>query len=596
MLILIFELEITIDMVTNMIKFMIRGGVIMTKSEVIKILNEIGLLLELKGENFFKSRAYYDAANKLEVIQEDIQTLVSENRLGSIKGFGKALTSKITELVTTGELEYYTKLKETVPKGLVSMLRISGLGPKKIMTIYKSLGVNTIEELKEACENNRLLDLPRFSKKTQDKILEGIKNYNEYSEKFHYPIGEVLSSELLKYIRESGIVQRCEVAGSLRRKKEVLKDIDLLVSSDEPDKVMDLFTSHYYVKEITGKGETKSSVVLQNGMNADIRVVSDSQFPYALHHFTGSKEHNTALRHIAKKQGIKMNEYGLFKDDELIVCHNEKDIFNVFGMEFIPPELRENYGELEAAENKELPVLVTNEDVRGVFHTHTNYSDGNATIEQLVIDCINRGYSYLGITDHSKTAIYAGGLTEEDIKRQHEEIDLLNEKYNDFKILKGIESDILPDGSLDYDERILQSFDFIIGSVHSAFKMEQKKMTDRIIKAISNPYMSILGHPTGRLLLSREGYKIDIEQIIEACIENDIVIEINANPYRLDLDWRHMKNAKEKGCKFVISPDAHSPKEFDYMRYGINVARKGWLEKSDIINTLKKDEIVKYFL
>ncbi|GKX29851.1 DNA polymerase/3'-5' exonuclease PolX [Vallitalea longa] len=567
----------------------------MNKSEVIKILNEIGLLLEIKGENFFKSKAYYDAAKKLEVIQDDIDTLVQENRLSSIKGFGKALTSKITELVTTGELQYYNRLKESIPQGLIKMLRIPGLGPKKIMTIYKNFGISTMEELREACEKDRLLDLPRFSKKTQDKILEGIENYNKYSEQFHYPIGEVLAQELLDQLRESSLVLRCEIAGSLRRKKEILKDIDLLASSNKPNEVMDLFTSHHYVKEIVNKGETKSSVVLQNGMNADIRVVKDSQFPYALHHFTGSKEHNTALRHLAKKQGIKINEYGMFKDDELIICHNEEDIFNVFDMQYIEPELRENYGELQAAKKHILPCLVTENELKGVFHVHTDYSDGNASIEQLVRECINRGYDYLGITDHSRTAIYAGGMTVDDVRRQHEEIDKLNEKYKDFLILKGIESDILPDGSLDYDEGILSTFDFIIGSVHSVFKMDENKMTARILKAISNPYMNILGHPTGRLLLSRKGYKINMEEIIKASIESDVYIEINANPYRLDLDWRYMKKAKDRGGRFVISPDAHSVKEFDYMRYGINVARKGWLEKKDIINTLTVNEIVKCF-
>ncbi len=563
----------------------------MTKGEVIGILKEIGLLLELKGESFFKSKAYYDAAKKLEVMEEDIYALVVEKRLDSIKGFGKALTQKITELVTTGELGYYTELKEAVPEGLVDMLRIPGLGPKKIMTLYESLGINSVEELREACEDNKLLELPGFSKKTQEKILQGIENIKAYSEKFHYPIGEVVATELLKVIKECKQVQRCEVAGSLRRKKEIIKDIDLLASSNEPNKVMDVFTSHHYVKEITGRGETKSSVVLQNGMKADIRVVEDRQFPYALHHFTGSKEHNTALRQLAKKQGIKMNEYGIFKDDELIQCHNEVDIFEVFGMAFIPPELRENYGELEVAKENKLPHLITSEDIRGIVHVHTNYSDGKATIEQLVMDCIQRGYSYLGISDHSKTAIYAGGLTEEDVKRQHEEIYKLNEKYTDFKIFKGIESDILPNGDLDYPDKILESFDFIIGSIHSAFKMEESKMTKRILRAIGHSHMKILGHPTGRLLLSREGYKINMDEIVNACIDNNVIIEINANPYRLDLDWRHMKAAKDKGAQFIISPDAHSIRELDYMQYGVNMARKGWLEKSDIVNTLKGNEI-----
>ncbi|MCT4542994.1 MAG: DNA polymerase/3'-5' exonuclease PolX [Vallitalea sp.] len=566
----------------------------MTKQEVIKILNDIGLLLELKGENFFKSKAYYDAANNLEIIEEDIGVLVNENRLQNIKGIGKALAQKITELVLTGELEYYKNLKQEVPEGLISMLRIPGLGPKKIMILYNTLGITTIEELKKVCENNELLELPKFSKKTQDKILEGINNIKENLDKYHYPVGEILAEEIIDILKQSKYVQKCEIAGSIRRKKEVLKDIDILASSEKPDEVMNVFTSCYYVKEIISRGETKSSVILQNGMKSDIRVVKDSQFPFALHHFTGSKEHNTALRHLAKKKGIKINEYGIFKDEKLIDCKDEEDFFGVFGMEFIPPELRENYGELEAAKENKLPNLISINDIRGVIHVHSNYSDGNASIEQLVQACMKRGYTYLGISDHSKTAIYAGGLTHDEIKRQHEEIDYLNEKYSKFQILKGIESDILPDGSLDYNEKILKSFDFIIGSIHSSFNMAEDIMTNRIIKAITNPYMTILGHPTGRLLLRREGYKINMDKIVNSCIKNNVIFEINANPYRLDIDWRYIKAAKEKGAKFVISPDAHSTKEIEYIKYGVNVARKGWLEKKDILNALDHSEIANY--
>ncbi|WDV48013.1 DNA polymerase/3'-5' exonuclease PolX [Clostridiaceae bacterium M8S5] len=566
----------------------------MTKREVIRILNEIGVLLELKGESFFKSRAYYEAARKLEIIDEDIEKLVSQQRLENIEGFGRALTQKITELVTTGQLKYYNKLRESIPSGLLDMLKIQGLGPKRIMTIHASLGINTIDELKKACEEDKLLDLPRFSKKIQAKILEGINNLNNYADKFHYNIGEMVANELLKHIINSPYVKRCQVAGSLRRKKEVVKDIDIIASSDNPHEVMNIFTNHSYVKEIIAKGETKSSVVLVNGMNADIRVVNDDEYPYALHHFTGSKEHNTALRHVAKKHGLKINEYGIFNGQQKIKCKDEVDFFKVFDMKYIHPELRENYGELEAALNNKLPHLVTLGDIKGMVHVHTMYSDGSATIKQLAKECIARGYKYLLISDHSKSAVYAGGLSEDEIKMQHEEIDILNEKYTDFKIFKGIESDILTDGSLDYSDEVLKSFDFIIGSVHSSFRMNEEKMTKRIIKALNNPYMTILGHPTGRLLLNRAGYKINIDKIIDTCIENNIIIEINANPYRLDIDWRYIKAAKDKGAKFVISSDAHSIKEFEYMRYGVNVARKGWLEHRDIFNCLSLEKVVDY--
>lgn len=382
--------------------------------------------------------------------------------------------------------------------------------------------------------------------------------------------------------------------GSLRRKKETVKDIDILASSNNAQAVMEIFTTHHLVSSVSSKGETKSAVVLKDGINVDLRVVSDDEYPYALHHFTGSKEHNTALRHIAKKLGIKMNEYGLFRDDEIIKCSDEKDIFKVFDMGYINPELRENNGELEAAINKQLPHLIDFNDIKGILHIHTTYSDGANTIEELVKFSIDKGYAYLGITDHSKTAYYAGGLTEDEIKRQHEEIDRLNETYSNFTILKGIELDILPDGSLDYSDDILSSFDFTIASVHSSFNMDEDKMTERVLRAIDNKYVTILGHPTGRLLLSREPFKINMNEIIKACASGKVILEINANPHRLDLDWRLLKGAKVEGCKFVICPDAHRLEGINDIVFGVNTARKGWLEKADILNTLSASEFLSY--
>ncbi|QUI22513.1 DNA polymerase/3'-5' exonuclease PolX [Vallitalea pronyensis] len=563
----------------------------MNKKQVIAVLKEIGLLLEVKGESYFKSKAYYDAARTLEKMEDDIEDLVRERRLETIKGIGKALNQKITELVTTGELAYYNRLKASIPEGLVQMLRIDGLGPKKIMTLYDKLGIATVEELTKACQENKLTGLPGFSRKTQEKILEGIERLQDYDERFHYPVGHLIGRDLLKHMQESGSVIRCDIAGSLRRKHEIIKDIDILASSHEPAKTMEAFVAHPYVEGIIGQGDTKTSVLLQNGIKADLRVVSDEQYPYALHHFTGSKDHNAALRHIAKQEGLKMNEYGIFRGENLIPCTNEKEIFRVFQMDYIPPELRENHGELEAAQAHTLPHLVEGSDIKGIIHVHSQYSDGNATIEELVKGCMSKGYHYLGISDHSQTAVYAGGLTVEQLKRQHEEIDRLNEQYRDFKIFKGIESDILLDGALDYPDTILESLDFVIGSIHSAFNMTEEKMTKRMMEAVQNPYMTIWGHPTGRLLLRREGYKLDVKKIIEACIAHEVIIEINANPYRLDMDWRYMKWAKEQGARFIISPDAHSIKELDYMNYGIQVARKGWLEKDNIINTRHQDNV-----
>lgn len=565
----------------------------MDKKTVTDILNEIGLLLELKGENPFKSRAYYNAARTIEVLDDDIEKLIKEDRLKDVKGIGDALNKKLTELITTGRLEYYENLKASIPEGLIEMLKIPGLGPKKIKTLYDKLDIKTVGELEYACIENRLVELPGFGEKTQKKILEGIQFIKQFSGKHLFMDAYLEATSLKQYLVDSGLTIRCEIAGSLRRRKETVKDIDILATCDNPEKLMDVFTKYEGIRDIVAKGETKTSVILKSGINVDLRVVKDEEFPYALHHFTGSKEHNTAMRHRAKQMGIKMNEYGLFKDDLLVKCYDEDDIFKSLALQYIPPELRENMGEIEAAEKGLLPILIDEKDIKGVFHVHTIYSDGANTISEMVNAARDCGYKIIGITDHSKSAFYANGLKEEDVLRQLDEIDELNNKYSDIKILKGIESDILKDGSLDYDEDILRRLDFVIASVHSNFKMTKDDMTERIIKAIKNKYTKIIGHLTGRLLLARDGYDIDVYKIIDSVAEYGKIIEINGSPYRLDLDWRYIKYAKEKGVKFAICPDAHRIEGLDDMKYGIGIARKGWLEAKDVINTYEYDELKK---
>ncbi|MDI3309968.1 MAG: DNA polymerase/3'-5' exonuclease PolX [Thermoanaerobacterium sp.] len=565
----------------------------MDKKTVINILNEIGLLLELKGENPFKSRAYYNAARTIEVLDDDIEKLIREDRLKDVKGIGDALNKKLTELITTGRLEYYENLKASIPEGLIEMLKIPGLGPKKIKTLYDKLDIKTVGELEYACNENRLVELPGFGKKTQKKILEGIQFIKQFSGQHLFMDAYLEATSLKQYLIDSGLTIRCEIAGSLRRRKEIVKDIDILATCDNPEKLMDVFTKYEGMKDIVAKGETKTSIILKSGINVDLRVVKDEEYPYALHHFTGSKEHNTAMRHRARQMGIKMNEYGLFKGDLLIKCRDEDDIFKSLGLQYIPPELRENMGEIEAAEKGLLPVLIDEKDIKGVFHVHTIYSDGANTLSTMVNAARDRGYKVIGITDHSKSAFYANGLKEEDILRQLDEIDELNSKYTDIKILKGIESDILKDGSLDYDEDILRRFDFVIASVHSNFKMSKDDMTERIIKAIKNKYTKIIGHLTGRLLLARDGYDLDVYKVIDSAAEYGKIIEINSSPYRLDLDWRYIKYAKEKGVKFAICPDAHRIEGLDDVKYGVGIARKGWLEAKDVINTYDFDELNK---
>jgi DNA polymerase (family 10) len=474
------------------------------------------------------------------------------------------------------------------------MLKIPKLGPKKIKYLYNNLGITSMAELEYACLENKLLKLENFGPKTQENILKGIEFISRSKDRFLYAsvIKEAQSIEL--QLKSHKDIIRCSIAGSLRRKKEIIKDIDIVASTQNSQNVMDFFTSLTEVDEVIAKGDTKSSIRLNTGINADLRVVKDYQYPYALHHFTGSKEHNTAMRSLAKKLDLKMNEYGLFKGNDLVECRSEEEIFAVFGMDYIEPELRENTGEIDSAMNKRLPLLIDEEDIKGIFHFHTTSSDGNMSLQQAVQTLQKAGFSYCGVADHSKTAFYAGGIKDDDIKYYLEEIDNVNSLYPGFKVFKGIESDILPDGRLDYEDSVLEKFDFVIIAIHSNFNMSEKQMTERIIKGMSCRFATILAHPTGRLLLARDPYNVNITMIIDAASELYVDLEINASPFRLDLEWQNCRYAKEKGVKMFINPDAHSVEGLYEYKYGVNIARKGWLEKEDIVNTLKTPEIQAY--
>jgi DNA polymerase (family 10) len=566
----------------------------MDKEEVINILREISILLELNDENPFKVRAYQNSARALESSDIDFTGDLKIEDLTNIKGIGQHIAERIMELISTGRLDIYEELKESTPPGLVEMLSIPTLGPKKIKYLYDNLGISNIGELEYACIENRLVDLPNFGKKTQENILKGIEFVKKYKGRYLYANIIDEAEAVHEKIKNFKYVKRSSLGGSVRRKKEVVKDIDIVASSDNAEKVMDFFTGLSEAEVVIARGDTKSSIRLKSGINVDIRVVEDYQYPYALHHFTGSKEHNTAMRTMAKKDSIKMNEYGLFKNGRSVKCYDEEDIFNFFSMDWIPPELRENYGEIEAAKNKTLPELIEEKDLMGIFHIHTTYSDGNITLENVLNHLKKMGFSYAGISDHSKSAAYAGGLKDDKINKYFEEIDNLNKNVSGFRLFKGIESDILPDGSLDYSEDILSKFDFIIAAIHSHFNLSEEQMTDRIIRAIENKFTTMIAHPTGRLLLARDPYKVDIIRIINAAAENDVDIELNSSPFRLDLDWRMCKYAKEKGVKIFINTDAHSLKSLSDYKFGINIARKGWLEKRDVPNTLPASEIEEY--
>ena len=556
----------------------------MAEKSIPQILEEIGALLEIKGENPFKSRAYYNAAKTLSSI-DDLDEVIKEKKLKEIKGIGETLSGNIAEYAETGRMAYFEELKHTVPESLLELLQIPNLGPKKIKVLFDDLGITNVGELEYACKENHLVSLPGFGEKTQEKILRGIEFVKRH--KGEYLVGDVYSlaygiKEKLQAVTKGSSV---EVCGSIRRRKEIVRDIDILVGGGDPRGITSFFTSLPEVEEVLVSGETKTSCRLKSGIEADLRIVNGEEFPYALMYFTGSKEHNVKLRGIAKKKGFKLNEYGLFDGENLIKLKNEDEIYHMLGLAYVAPELREDTGEIEAAARGELPRLVEMSDIKGTFHVHTEFSDGIDSIEKIVQTAKRLEFTYIGISDHSKSAYYAGGLKVEDLYRQWEIIDALNARETDFHIFKGIESDILPDGSLDYDADILERFDFVIGSIHSSFHLKRDEQEARIIKAMQNPYMTILGHPTGRLLLSRDGYDIDMRTIIDAAARTGTIIELNASPYRLDIDWRYMKYAKEKGVMISINPDAHAAAGLAEIFYGVGIARKGWQEKKDILNT-----------
>lgn len=568
----------------------------MNKQEVARILQEIALLLELSGENPFKSRAYANGARTIELLQEDLTLLVREKRLETIRGIGAALAEKITEIVLTGRSLYYEELRASIPPGVIEMLRIPGLGPKKVQILYDKLGISSIRELEYAVKENRLVDLPGFGAKSQAKVLTGIEYIKSQQGMYYYSEALIIGQELIELLAKHPAVSDISLAGSIRRAKEVVKDIDLVAASDNPEIVTAYFAHLPEVREVLGRGQIKASVIMKSGIQADLLVVNPLDYPYALHHFTGSKEHNVALRHLAKEKGLKINEYGVFREEEIIPCKSEEEIYQALGLNYIPPELRENNGEIEAARQGPLPPLVKMEDIQGIFHIHTHSSDGDNSLEEVVEEAKRLGYKYLGISDHSQSAFYARGLKIQQIREQQEEIERVRELYPEITIFSGIESDIKADGSLDYPDDLLFSFDFVIASVHSHFKMSEEEMTKRIIKAMSHPAVTMLGHPTGRILLARPGYALNMERILERARDYGVIIELNASPARLDLDWRYLRQARDMGIMISINPDAHRLEEMSDAIYGVMAARKGWLTKKDIFNCYDTEWVKKYLL
>jgi DNA polymerase (family 10) len=567
----------------------------MDKEQVAEILAEIGTLLELKGENPFKTRAYENAARTIESLNEPLTKIVAENRLGEIKGIGEALTKKITEIVTTGKLNYYDELKASIPPGLIEMLEIPGLGPKKIRALNQKLGVDSVEKLEAACNAGEVAELDGFGEKTQSNLLEGIERRRIYASKHLLSIALCAAEPLLDGLRGHPDVIRCSAAGSLRRVKEVIGDIDLLASSKRPAEVIEGFVAQPGIIKVTARGETKASVILDGGIQCDLRVVSDKEFPFALAYFTGSKEHNIVMRQRAIQRGLRLNEYGLFKSKEetrdpklLVPCRDETELFAKLDLPFVPPELREDHGEFATGEKNDLPRLVEWTDLNGALHNHSTWSDGHNRLEEIAEYMEELGLAYWAITDHSKSSFQANGLDAKRVREQIKEIKKINgrlvERGSNFCLLTGTEVDILRD-RLDFNDELLAELDVVVASLHVPASGEAEN-TKRLIRAAENKFVHIIGHMTGRLLLEREPYPVNTQAVIDACAETGTWIELNCNPHRFDLDWRLWPYARSRGVKCVINPDAHRNEHAGFLRLGVGIARKGWLEQTDVINTL----------
>jgi DNA polymerase (family 10) len=580
-----------------------------TNKDVAGFLEEIGVLLRLAGENDFKAIAFDRAARTIESMDNPIGKYVANGEVTSISGIGKSIATDIYSLFETGEIPVLTELKQTVPAGLIKWLDISGLGPKSVYKIHHALGITELEELKKACEDGSVAALPGLGAKSAEKILKSIAWMEQFSERCRLDEAHIIADRVVNLLKDQPGVQEISVAGSYRRSMETIGDIDVLIGADEQvaSSLFDVFTGDEHVLEVLGRGDTKSSVRTREGRQVDLRIVKPEQFPAALMYFTGSKEHNVAMRQRARDRGMALNEYGLFKLDadgntdfgQPVEYGSEQDIYCQLGLSWVPPELREDRGEVTYFSEHKSMDLVDESDIRGVLHAHSTWSDGKYSIEEMARACLDRGFEYLGLTDHSKTAAYAGGLDVRRVQQQWKEIDAVNDKLaregHNFRVFKGIESDILADGSLDYDEDILAGFDFIIASVHFSLDMPPEKMLDRLVRAVEHPRTTILGHPTGRLLLKRDGSKVDLNTVIERAAAAGTAIEINANPWRLDIDWRYGNKAKEVGLMTAVCPDAHETDGIDDIQYGVRIARKAKFNKERVLNTMGAKEISEWF-
>lgn len=568
----------------------------MENKGIADIFTEIADILDIQGENPFRVRSYRNAARTIADLSRSVPAMIAaQEKLEEIPGIGKSLQEKIEEIVSTGKCSFLEELRAKVPAGLTELLKLEGLGPKKVKLLYEELGVDSVDRLEKAAQAGKLRDLAGMGQRTEEKILKSVEKYRAGMGRFKLSVGYTYAQALLEYLKDIPVVQRLDPAGSFRRHRETIGDLDILAICGQGQKVMDRFTKYGDVAEVISKGEKKSSVRLKCGMQVDVRVLEEENYGAALHYFTGSKAHNVAIRERAKERALKISEYGVFrvKDEKRLSGAKEEDVFKAVGLPFIPPELREDWGEIQAAEKGKLPKLIEQKDIHGDLQMHTVATDGKNSIREMAEKAKALGYSYIAITDHSKAVRVAGGLDEEGLAKQLKEIEKLDREIPGMRILKGVEVDILADGSLDLKEDILKECEVVLASVHSRFQMEEKEMTRRIIKALKNPCVNILAHPTGRLILEREPYKINLQEVFQAAIDYGVILEINAYPDRLDLRDVDARMAKEMGAKLVISTDAHSTQQLELMKFGVFTARRGWIEAQDVVNTLPLSALLK---
>src|SRR5690625_3366249 len=570
------------------------NNVSINKKDVIKLLEKIAIYMELKGENPFKISAYRRAAQSLE---KDERSLAEIDDFTKIKGIGQGTNSVIVDYIANGCSETLLELEKDVPSGLIPLLNVPGLGGKKLSKLYQELGITDADSLKEAITEEKVEKLPGFGKKSATNILNALMDAGERPERLPIAIMLPVAEEIESFLSTIPEVKRHSLAGSLRRMRETIKDIDFIIATSQPEKVRDHLLSIDQIKEVVASGITKVSIIIEDvyDINIDFRLVKEEEFATTLHHFTGSKDHNVKMRQLAKSRGEKINEYGIEVEEsgELLTFTTEEEFFQHFNLNFIPPEIREDTGEVEAFNNQNS--LLEHQDIRGDLHMHSTWSDGGQSIEEMVLKAREIGYEYIAITDHSKFLRVANGLDEKRLLKQREEIDILNEKYPDIHIFAGVEMDILPDARLDFNDDFLKKMDFVIGAIHSSFNQSEEQIMERLYAALDNPYISIIAHPTGRLIGRREGYKVNVDKLIERAKETNTALEINANPNRLDLSAQWDRKAQALGVVLAINTDAHSYKMLNHMKYGVGVARKGWIQKETVINTWTKEKLMSFF-